>query len=203
MVVSKKHLLQWTTSEDVESKSKTDYISYYKSMSVNVICGIVGIILVSLIKSYIIDCSLYAICLLWITAPLIACYVSKEEIEKAKVKELSNDEIKYVLEIGKKTWDYFETHMNQKNNYLPPDNYQEDRKGKIVDRTSSTNIGLGLMSIISAYDLGFIDIQKTIELIKNMIETVQRLAKWNGHLYNWYNIRKFRAINAKIYFHSR
>ncbi len=194
MVVSKKHLLQWTTSEDVESKSKTDYISYYKSMSVNVICGIVGIILVSLIKSYIIDCSLYAICLLWITAPLIACYVSKEEIEKAKVKELSNDEIKYVLEIGKKTWDYFENYINKENNYLPPDNYQEDRTNKVVNRTSSTNIGLGLLSIVSAYDLEYIDLEKAITMLKNMLETIEKVSKWNGHLYNWYNTKTLQPL---------
>ncbi len=201
--VSKKHLLQWTTAEEAEIKASTDIFSYYKEMSINVISGIIGILILSIMDKSIINVVFYIISILWIIAPGISYYISKEEIQKVKIKELQKDEIKYVLEIAKRTWEYFETYINSKNNYLPPDNYQEDRKGKIVDRTSSTNIGLGLMSIISAYDLGFIDIQKTIELIKNMIETVQRLAKWNGHLYNWYNIRKFRAINAKIYFHSR
>ena len=187
MTVSKKHLLQWTTAEDAENGEKTDYISYYKSMIVNVICGIVGIIVLSLVKPYIINLSLYVICILWIIGPAIACYISKEEIKKAKVKELSNDEIKYVLQIGKKTWDYFDTYINKENNYLPPDNYQEDRVNKIVKRTSSTNIGLGLLSIVSAYDLGYIDTEKLVTMLKNMLETIQKLSKWNGHLYNWYN----------------
>lgn len=194
MTVSKKHLLQWTTAEDAESKSKTDYISYYKSMCVNVILGIVGIFVLILMEPYLINLILYGICILWIIAPSLACYISKEEIKKAKVKELSNDEIKYVLEIGKKTWDYFENYINKENNYLPPDNYQEDRANKIVNRTSSTNIGLGLLSIVSAYDLGYIDLEKAIIMLKNMIETIEKLSKWNGHLYNWYNIENLQPL---------
>lgn len=120
---------------------------------------------------------MYAIFILWIITPLISWYISKEEINKAKVKELSNEEIEYVIEIGKKTWDYFETYINKQNNYLPPDNYQEDRNKKIVDRTSSTNIGLGLISIISAYDLAYIDLEKTITMLQNMLETIRKIIK--------------------------
>ncbi len=194
MTVSKKHLLQWTTAEEAEKNAKTNYIAYFKSMSINVISGIVGIITLLLIKQNPINIILYAIFVLWIIAPQVACYISKKEIKKAKVKELSNDEINYVLEIGKKTWDYFETYINKQNNYLPPDNYQEDRPIQTVNRTSSTNIGLGLISIISAYDLGYIDLQKAITMIKNMLETIQKLSKWNGHLYNWYNIETLQPL---------
>lgn len=195
--ISKKHLLQWTTAEEAESKASTDIFSYYKEMSINVISGIIGILILSIIDKSIINVVFYIISILWIITPGISYYISKEEIKKAKIKELQKDEIEYVLEIAKKTWEYFETYINSKNNYLPPDNYQEDRKGKIVNRTSSTNIGLGLISIISAYDLGFIDIQKAIEMIKNMLETIQRLAKWNGHLYNWYNTENLEPLIPK------
>ena len=44
-----------------------------------------------------------------------------------------------------------------------------------------------MMAVISANDLGFINYDKTIELLKNILNTVNELQKWNGHLYNWYN----------------
>ena len=44
-----------------------------------------------------------------------------------------------------------------------------------------------MMAVISANDLGFINYEKTIELLKNILTTVDELQKWNGHLYNWYN----------------
>ena len=82
-----------------------------------------------------------------------------------------------------------EFNLNEENNYLITDNFQEDRKQKIVDRTSSTNIGLSLLAVISSYDLKFINLEKTLNLINKIINTILELEKWNGHLYNWYETK--------------
>lgn len=195
--VSKQNLLEWTTSEEAEIRSSTDLFSYYKLMAINVIVGLLGILIVSTYPQHIINIAIYAIGILWIIAPLIAWYISKEEIQQAKVKQLNNKEIEYVLDIGRKTWKYFETYMNKENNFLPPDNYQEGRTEKTVDRTSSTNIGLGLLAVVSAYDLAYIDLDKTIYLIENIMNTITILSKWNGHLYNWYNTRTLEPLLPK------
>ena len=77
--------------------------------------------------------------IIWVIAPSIACTISKE----TKLEEhLSKEDSDYLRRIGKKTWDYFKENINKKNNFLPPDNYQEDRKEKVAFRTSPTNIGL-------------------------------------------------------------
>ena len=78
-----------------------------------------------------------------------------------------------------------------------PDNYQEDRKQKYIDRTSSTNIGLSMLAIISGIDLGFISKDEGINVLKQIIETVDSLEKWNGHLYNWYNIKTKKSLNPR------
>lgn len=195
MKISKKHLLEWTTAEEAEKKGKTNILSYYKLMIVNIIISILGIIIFRFFPykwtNYFCADIIF---ILWLIQPLIAWRISKEQIPIAKVKQLKNEEIEKILEIGKKTWKYFEHYMNKENNYLPPDNYQKDRSLKIVDRTSSTNIGLGLVSIISAYDLGYIDLQKAIEMINNTLITIEKLAKWNGHLYNWYNTKTLEPL---------
>ncbi|MBR3697749.1 MAG: hypothetical protein IKM97_05795 [Clostridia bacterium] len=77
------------------------------------------------------------------------------------------------------------------------DNYQEDRDKKIVNRTSSTNIGLELLSIVSSYDLGYINYKNAIKLISKVINTVNSLSKWNGHLYNWYNTKTLEPLNPR------
>ena len=87
--------------------------------------------------------------------------------------------------------------VKEENNFLPPDNYQESRINKVVDRTSSTNIGLGLISVISAYDLKFIELDKALFLIQKMLETICKLPKWNGHLYNWYNIKTLEPLRPE------
>ena len=54
-------------------------------------------------------------------------------------------------------------------------------------RTSSTNIGLALLSIMASYDLKYENFEDTIDLLYKMVNTIISLEKWNGHLYNWYN----------------
>ena len=124
-------------------------------------------------------------------------YISKEIKSINKINELKEEDKNYILEIGKKTWQYFKDNLNQNTNYLPPDNYQEDRKPKIVLRTSSTNIGLGLLSVIASYDLKYENLNNTIKLLEKMFETVLKLPKWNGHLYNWYDIQTLEPLKPR------
>ena len=180
LIISKKNLLEWTTSEEAEKQAKTDLLSYNKNMMANIVLGIVALMFNNLL--------LVVLGALWIITPSIMWYISKEKEEKKTIELLDKKQQEYILEIGRKTWEYFENYLNEENNYLISDNYQEGRKNKIVKRTSSTNIGLSMLAIISANDLGYITYEKTIELLKNVIYTVDNLQKWNGHLYNWYNI---------------
>ena len=187
LLISKKHLLEWMTSEEAEKNSKDDILSYYKMMVFNVIAGIITILFFKNIFGVIAGIS-------WIISPLIMCFISKE-IKKTKPKDkLNKDEILYITDVAKRTFNYFYDNLNEQNNYLIPDNYQEDRKQLYVDRTSSTNIGLSIMAIIAGYDLKFISLEETIDILSKIIDTVWNLKKWNGHLYNWYNIKTLEPL---------
>ena len=193
IIITHKHLLEWTTSEEAEKQAKSDLATYYNQMAVNVLAGIVTIGL-GLLKG-----NPFAILLglWWSVTPIVMWYISKE-IEKEKaIEKLEDAEKEYVLEIGKRTWNFFETYLTEENNYLIPDNYQEDRKQKVVPRTSSTNIGLSLLAVISAYDLQYITLEKAIDLLSKMIASIESLEKWNGHLYNWYNIKTKEPLNPR------
>ena len=188
MNISKQNLLEWTTAEEAEKQAKTDVLSYYKNMLVNLIAGVLFIFAALRIQSII----MIALGILWITAPWVMCYISKELVSnKQKIKK---EDTEYVLQIGKKTWEFFENYINEENNFLPPDNYQEDRTEKIAYRTSSTNIGLGMLAIIAAYDLKYITIDKALDMLNKMLITVTSLQKWNGHLYNWYNTKTLQPL---------
>ena len=178
-------LLEWVTSEEVESRKDNSLEFFYKKMSLNLV---LGILLFGFLNPFS-----EVIGTMWILAPFIAWYISKDEQNKEENK-LSKDEKEYLINVGKKTWNYFHDYMTIENNYLPPDNYQIDRKEKVIDRTSSTNIGLGIMAIISGYDLKYISFHEAIDLIKKVIDTVEKLEKWRGHLYNWYNIKTLKPV---------
>ena len=190
MKISKSNLLEWVTSEEAEKQANTDIISYYKLMYVNIVFAIFYLIFgVSINNILAIFVGLF-----WLVGPTFAWYISKDIKKSALIEKISKEDKEYIVKIGEKTWNYFKDNINEENNFLPPDNYQEGRKNKIARRTSPTNIGLGMLAIISAYDLKYIELEKTINLLNKMLETIVKLQKWNGHLYNWYNTKDLEPL---------
>ena len=185
LIVTHRNLLEWTTSEEAEKTVQNNINSYYKNMILNVIAGFVAFYFYIETKNIL----QLLLGILWIIMPMIMCYISQEASEKLQIEELNKKEKEHLLDIGKRTWNFFETYLTKEDNYLIPDNYQEDRKNKIISRTSSTNIGLSLMAVISASDLKYISKEKAVEYLNNILQTVEELPKWNGHLYNWYNTK--------------
>lgn len=179
----KRKLLEWVTAEEADKNSKTDLISHFAQMKSNVIIGILFLFFGNPI-SVILGIS-------WVVAPIMAWYISLDQEVDARI---SKENIQYLKSIGNCTWQFFKDHITEESNYLMPDNYQEDRKKKVVDRTSSTNIGLELLAIISASDLGFITVKEALDYIYKVIGTINVLAKWNGHLYNWYNTKTLEPL---------
>ena len=190
MIVSKKHMLEWITSEQVEKQAKQDIFSYYKLMWVNLLFGILFLILgIFRLKTFYI-----LLGTIWLILPIISWYISKDIKIKRPIEKVTKQDIEYLQDIGFKIWEYFKDNINKENNYLPPDNYQEDRKIKVASRTSTTNIGLGMLAIISAYDLKYIKLNETLDLLGKILNTINNLKKWNGHLYNWYNTNTLEPL---------
>jgi len=183
--ITKKNLLEWVTSDDIEKSQKNTLKSYLASMKASFLEAAVICLLAIIFKPETVFLSLLFF-LAWGSAPLIAYWVSKDFII-LKVKISENDQHE-LGRIARKTWRYFEEFTSIHTHYLPPDNYQEDPPRCIALRTSPTNIGLGLMAILSARDFGFIGTHEMMSLIEKTVTTIEGMKKWNGHLYNWYYI---------------
>ena len=199
MCKTKKNLLEWETSEEAEKNSKQDLVSYYKNMSANVIFAIVGII-TSICASFNrtgVAIFLFVISFMFLIAPLVMHKISKKLEHTKEIEKISEKDKIFLTDVAYRTWQYFKDYLIPKNNYLPPDNYQEDRKELTIPRTSSTNIGLALLAVISSYDMKYENLEDTIELLNKMINTISSLQKWNGHLYNWYNIQTLEPLIPK------
>ena len=188
MNISKQNLLEWTTAEEAEIQAKTDIVSYYRNMIVNLIFGVLFIFAFLKTESII----LAILGAFWLVAPGIMCYISREE--NNNTQKIKKEDTDYLLNLGKKTWEFFENFINEENNFLPPDNYQEDRNEKVAHRTSSTNIGLGLLSVIAANDLQYINSTECLDLLNKMLNVISSLSKWNGHLYNWYDTKTLQPL---------
>src|SRR5262249_9684924 len=96
--------------------------------------------------------------------------------------------------IGRRTWLYFETFVTEEHHMLPPDNFQETPAPVVAGRTSATNIGIYLVSVVSARDFGWISLGDAVDKIQATIATIEKVETQSGHLYNWYDTRTLRPL---------
>jgi hypothetical protein len=139
MFISKKHLLEWVTAADAENLLGKNLKCYLKEMIISPVIGILLVGITIIFHSEFLITSI-ALFIAWTLAPFISyCISETKENKKLQIKE---NEKEILMDVAKRTWQYFNEYMNKENNFLPPDNYQESRKRKITKNTSSTNIGL-------------------------------------------------------------
>ena len=182
LFVSHKNLLNWITAEEAEKLIKGDLKGYINNFLPNIVLAIVLVIITLFTGKY----SALLLAVIFFTAPFVLYAVSKD-IDHNRV-ELKDKKLEDIKELAYSTWLYFKDNLKEEYHYLIPDNYQENREQKLDLRASPTAIGFSLTSVIGAYELEFIEWEETIRLLKEIINTVDSLDKWHGHLYNWYDI---------------
>ncbi len=130
--------------------------------------------------------------LVWFSSPFIVWLLSRpKDVRKS---HLGDGDKKALRALGRKTWAFFEQHVTQEDNWLPPDNLQQYPVPVIAHRTSPTNIGLSLLSALAANDFGWISQQALIKRITNTFDTLGKLERYRGHFYNWYDTQTLQIL---------
>lgn len=182
--ISKKNMLEWQTAADVEAKLGRKLKNFIQSMWIGSAISIV-ILLIAFLKSKTIGMFMIPSCTIWFLSPVIAYYISKDK--KGHMQELSEENLLLLRKIARKTWAYFEDFVGKTDNWLAPDNYQEEPDKGVAHRTSPTNMAMGLSSGIVAYDMGYLGICELEERTESILENMESLPRIKGHFYNWYN----------------
>ena len=183
LLISRRNLLQWNPSGSSSLRPEKLW-GAYRIMWFEPLLGLGLLTWLIYVNSWS----------LFIAAPILAIWLLSPAIEwwlglswaKREV-DISSKQITFLQRISRKTWDFFERFVTEEDNWLPPDNYQEHPDPRTAHRTSPTNIGLSLLSNLTAYDFGYITVEKLIERTANTMNTLQRMERFNGHFYNWYD----------------
>lgn len=194
ITISRRNLLQWKTSAYVESSINKKIIGYISYMFMgSIIAAIIGFLAIRAQQpmSYVIIPS----CVLWFFCPIVAYLVSIDK--KNFSMELSYEEKNLLRRISRKTYAYFEDFVNDDNNWLAPDNYQEDPLKGVAHRTSPTNMGMGITSNLAAYDLGYITLEELSERLDKSLTSMESLDKYKGHFYNWYDTKTKSPLHPR------
>ena len=94
-------------------------------------------------------------------------------------------------------WRYFVTYSNEEHNWLVPDTVQE-QPPRIAAQISPTNLGFLLNARQVAAELGFITVPEFVKQTAHTLDTVARLTKHRGHLYNWYDTRTLEPMRPRF-----
>jgi cyclic beta-1,2-glucan synthetase len=189
-LVSHKHLLEWMTAARAERSSKHDLQSFVRLMWPAVAIAMVATLLTTVARVRALP-SAVPFGLAWLLSPLIAYYVSRRTIEKAR--EIPARDLRTGRIVARRTWRFFQTYVGDEDHWLPPDNVQEEPL-EVAHRTSPTNIGLLLLATVSAYDFGYIGLVELLERVEFTLTTLGKLQKFRGHYLNWHDTRTLQPL---------
>ena len=102
-----------------------------------------------------------------------------------------------LLRLAQSTLLFFETAITPDDHGLPPDNVQIDPNKGIDHRTSPADIGLYLCGLISAQKLELLTADELAQRIRPVVDALEQMDKWNGHLYRWYDTRSLAPLKPK------
>jgi cyclic beta-1,2-glucan synthetase len=195
LAVSHRRLLEWATAAQVNARARLDLGGMYAHMIGGVVIGVAAFAAAIALRE---DAWWVAgpIAVLWIASPAIALWVSRSPLV-ADRHVLGPADARELRLMARRTWRYFEAFITVDDQWLPPDNFQEDPRPALAHRTSPTNIGLYLMSVVSACDLGWMGTSETVARLESTFGTMSRLNRHQGHFYNWYDTRDLSPLEPR------
>ena len=190
MLVSKKRLLEWVTAAQSDAASDAGLLYYVQK---NLITAALGVC----IFIFSPDGFLKLIGLTWFFTPAILYFLSGENTAKDNVSAKDRTAVSKLKKYAGDMWRYFENTVGPDDSFLPIDNLQLFPCDIYAHRTSPTNIGLYLVCALCARDFGFIDSENLYARLDNTLTSIEKMKKWKGHLYNWYDTRSLSLLEPK------
>ena len=193
MFISHKKLLQWNLFGARQKREKT-IIESYVNMWFEPVFAIVIYAWLTIYNPGVVLIALPFLSF-WMMAPLIAHAISRSLPPEKNI--VTENQSVYLRILARKIWGFFEKFITVEDNWLPPDNYQEEPVERLARRTSPTNIGLSLLSNLTAYDFGYITILQFLERTGNTIHVMQTMQRYRGHFYNWYDTGSLQPLQPR------
>ncbi|BCH23976.1 GH36-type glycosyl hydrolase domain-containing protein [Mesorhizobium sp. L-8-3] len=192
LFVTRQNLLEWRTASQAQKNGANTLGNYYRLMSGSPLIALIGLA-VPVIADSTGAFVAFIFAVFWAGAPAFAWFISRSAETEDRL-HVSRSDRDVLRGIARRTWLYFETFVTEEQHWLPPDNYQETPYPVVAARTSPTNIGVYLLSIISARDFGWISLANTIERLDQTLSVLERMDRDRGHLYNWYDTKTLHPL---------
>lgn len=192
MLISHKHLLAWRSATDPRHSINGQLFQFFRSLAFAPLLALAVLIFLKTLRPEALIAALPYLSL-WLFSPVVAYGLSRNIAPKES--RLTATQVESLHHLARKTWRFFETFVGPEDHWLPPDNFQEYPTSVVAHRTSPTNIGLSLLSTLSAYDFGYVSLAELLERTKKTFTTLDLLEGYKGHFYNWYDTQTLRPLS--------
>ena len=193
MSITRKHLLEWTSAAHTAFGlgARSPRAVLWREMYSSPLLALAVAALVAWLRPSALAVAAPFLAT-WLLAPEIARWVSRPP--RARDEPLRAVDRQKLRRLARRTWHFFETFVGPGDQWLPVDNYQAEPREQIAHRTSPTNIGMMLLSTLSAYDLGYVGPGELSLRLRNSFDTIARLSHYQGHLLNWYETKNLQPL---------
>ncbi|HVZ35888.1 MAG TPA: hypothetical protein VG963_25850, partial [Polyangiaceae bacterium] len=191
VLITGRGLLEWRTARDVHRGARPSLARSYTVMWIAPLAAVASALLLGVHSPAALPLAAPFL-LLWLVGPGLAWWLSLPIVQAQP--RLAAGEIEFLRRLARRTWRFFETFVTAEDNFLPPDNFQEESRVGLAHRTSPTNIGLSLTANLAAYDLGYLPAGSLIERTLSALGTLDELQRYRGHFYNWYDTRSLEPL---------
>jgi cyclic beta-1,2-glucan synthetase len=189
MLVSRRHLLQWRSSNLV--RSSTDVESAWRSMWFAPLFPVVLAVVLSFLHPFALFVAA-PLLLLWFLSPLIAWWVSLP-FERPPAG-LAPQQTRFLAQLARRSWAYFEDVVGPGTSWLAPAGIHERPEAAVVPTTSPTHIGLSLLANLTAWDFGFVPQATVLVRVRAAFESMALLERHHGHFYAAYDTRTLAPL---------
>jgi cyclic beta-1,2-glucan synthetase len=192
LLIAHKRFLQWTTAAHTSRAESTNpQAELWREMTVSLVFTVLLGLSVAIFKptAFWVAAPLLAA---WLIAPQVAIIISRPVTHTRT--SLTEPQRRQVLRLARRTWAFFEKFAGPDDHWLSPDHFQESPRGNVAHYTTPTNIGLFLVSTLSAYDLGYMGLSELALRLRLTFESMDKLEHYRGHLLNWYDSQSMTAL---------
>jgi cyclic beta-1,2-glucan synthetase len=131
----------------------------------------------------------------WCAGPWLGWLISRP-ITRHAVR-LTPAHLRFLGQVSRRTWAFFDTYVGPGDHWLPPDNFQESPATGLAHRTSPTNMGLALLANLSANDFGYISTGRLLDRTTRAFEAMGTMERHRGHFYNWYDTQSLVPLEPR------
>ncbi len=191
--ITGERLLEWETAAEAELESEgSKSVDHYPFVASFIALAAAATVYMANPHHLLALIVAAPILVLWASAPIVTVWLNKSPREQEE--RLHKDDRDFLYLNALRIWRFFYRFGGERHNYLIPDHVEEDGANEFA-RVSPTNLGLLLNARQAACEFGFLTVPEFAVLTGCSLATIEKLEKYRGHLYNWYDTQTLQPVS--------